>query len=330
MSYICRLLFFFCFIQTIVDAQTIFFLKPAHILPAFDSSRQYFAQSKRDIPIGEVDESNFGLLPNYTWNHVVDSLASNEKLFFLQRHGEGWHNVARRYLNISYHDWQCHWSLVDGKDGIEWYDAELTPRGKKQVASLAHKIKHTDEFPFPLRFYVSPLRRTLQTWLGTWQNLTSKIPTIKENAREKYGIDSESKRHEKEYIVAKFPNEFTFEPYFSEFDDKWSLEEREKLQHCRYRAATLLRDIFKEVTDNEKVISVVSHSGIIYCILDVVQHRYYGLYTAGLIPVIVKMERETKLYPLDDAFSNFTDWCPSHFTSETYIEQMVSEKENEY
>lgn len=59
----------------------------------------------------------------------------------MQRHGEGWHNVAQQDLHIGPIEWQCYWSIRDGKDGIEWYDAELTPKGHQQINSLVSKIK---------------------------------------------------------------------------------------------------------------------------------------------------------------------------------------------
>ena len=69
-----------------------------------------------------------------------------------------------------------------------------------------------------------------------------KTPLIKEFAREIYGIDSESKRHNKTFIHNYVPS-FEFESGFTEQDENWSPDKSESDQHCDYRAAVLLQDI---------------------------------------------------------------------------------------
>ncbi|KAI5953637.1 hypothetical protein KGF54_003009 [Candida jiufengensis] len=300
----------FLFFFIIIDAQFIL-RSESNYLPIFNSSKDYFEQSDKNIPTHKVNETNFGLKLNYTWEEVLEDVQSNpnQKLFFLQRHAEGYHLTARSHFNFSAVDWRCYWSLQKGKDGIVWYDAELTEKGYQQTHSLVKKIESVSDFPIPQKYFVSPLRRTLQTWRETWTNLTEETAVIKEFAREIYGIDSESERHNRSYIEDNFPN-FEFEEGFHFSDVLWNSNYREKTQHCQYRAATLLKEIFDETSEEDKVISIVSHSGILYCILDVVHHRYYGLYPGGLIPVIIEIDDENKVYPLDDAYSNFTSWCP--------------------
>ena len=252
---------------------TLFNVATTISLPKYSSSQTYFAQSDPNIPVSQVDDTNnFGLKSQYSWDDVVSNLASNEKLFFLQRHGQGWHNVAPS--NFSRVDWNCYWAEQSGRDGVVWEDAELTPKGVQQIQNLHQRIKDTPDFPQPEKFFVSPLRRTLQTWNITWNGLPHKTPLIKEFAREIYGIDSESD------------------------------------QHCDYRAAVLLQDIFNDSPD-EKVISVVLHSGIIYCLLDVVGHRYFPMATGGAIPVVIAIENYNTDYPLNDAWDTFKDWCPN-------------------
>lgn len=277
-------------------------------LPTFTSSKKYFQQSNPLIPEFAVDSSNFGLNKQYSWDDVVSGLNSNQKLFFLQRHGEGWHNVAQQDLHIGPIEWQCYWSIRDGKDGIEWYDAELTPKGHQQINSLVSKIKNTSSFPHPDKFYVSPLRRTLETWQETWLNLPHKTATIKEFARELYGIDTESERHNRTYIENKFPG-FDFEAGFQHDDVLWSPVYREGLENIYYRAASLLTDIFEDAKD-DKVISIVLHGGIINAILAVSQHRLFNVPTGGVIPVVIEIQDNHKTYPLDHAFTDFFLWCP--------------------
>ena len=59
--------------------------------------------------------------------------------------------------------------------------------------------------PWPVKYFTSPLRRTLQTWELTWKDLKHETPLIKELARETYGIQTESKRHNKTYIHTNWP-----------------------------------------------------------------------------------------------------------------------------
>ncbi|KAI5950194.1 hypothetical protein CANMA_005384 [Candida margitis] len=284
------------------------FAAEPNYLPTFTSSKKFFQQSNPLIPEFAVSSANFGLNSQYTWNDVVSSLNSNQKLFFLQRHGEGWHNVAQQDLHIGLIEWQCYWSLQDGKDGIEWYDAELTPKGHQEIKNLVNQIKNTTSFPHPDKFYVSPLRRTLETWQETWLNLPHKTATIKEFAREWYGIDTESKRHDRAYIESSFPG-FDFEDGFQSDDVLWSPVYREGLENIYYRGAAFLADIFEDAKD-EKVISVVSHGGLINAILAVAQHRLYNLQTGGLIPVVIEIQNNYKTYPLDHAYTDFFLWCP--------------------
>lgn len=280
-------------------------------LPKFESSSKFFAQSDPDVPINKVNVSdNFGLQTDkYSWSDVISSLSSNEKLFLIQRHGEGWHNIAPS--NFSQEDWDCFWQLQQGYDGVIWADAELTPNGVKQIQKLSKQINDTDELPWPSRFFVSPLRRTLETWQLTWLDLNYSTPLIKESARETYGIQAESQRHNKSYIHEHFPL-FEFEDGFNELDELWKPNLRETSQHHKYRAASLLTEIFANTTADDKVISLVTHLGLISSILDVVGHRSYTMQTGGLIPVVIhKKKNKTKTYNLDKPDKTYSDICPN-------------------
>lgn len=293
-----------------VDGQ--FIVDGHNHLPIFKTSHKYFAQSDPAVTPSDVNYThNFGLFEEYTWDEVIESLSSNEKLFFLQRHGQGYHNIAPG--NFSRDEWKCYWSLQPGRDGVIWEDAELTPRGIRQIKNLSKQINQTVGFPQPQRFYVSPLRRTLQTWLYTWKNLAHLKPIIKELGREKYGIDSESRRHSKSYISANYEY-FEFEPGFSELDVAWKPDTRENTQHVDFRAAKLLTEIFNESDESDKVISMVLHSGIIYSILNVIGHRRFPMYTGQAIPVIIHRLNTYTMYPLDRAWLDFQTWCPRNTT----------------
>lgn len=140
------------FSTTVLSFAQIILASDKHTLPKFESSSKFFAQSDPDVPINKVNVSdNFGLQTDkYSWSDVMSSLSSNEKLFLIQRHGEGWHNIAPS--NFSQEDWDCFWQLQQGYDGVIWADAELTPNGVKQIQKLSKQINDTDELPWPSRF----------------------------------------------------------------------------------------------------------------------------------------------------------------------------------
>lgn len=284
----------------------------SHTLPKFKSSSKYFDQSDTNVPTSNVNYThNFGLKNDYSWNDVLEQLDENNKLFFIIRHAAGVHQC-----NTPSTDWTCYWQTLDGYGGQVWADALLTQEGVDQCRELSQQINNTKEFPYPNRYYSSPLRRTLQTWHYVWGDLVSDAPTIKEFARETYGIQTESKRHPKSYIQANWEY-VNFEDGFTEKDELWSNSSRETSQHRKYRAASVLTDIF-EASKSDKVVSLVSHSGLIGSILDVVGHRDYPVENAKLIPVLIhKKKHKTKTYKLDDPDKTFEDICsdkPSQIT----------------
>ncbi|CCG22907.1 hypothetical protein CORT_0D00590 [Candida orthopsilosis Co 90-125] len=277
----------------------------SHTLPKFKSSSKYFDQSDTNVPISKVNYThNFGLKSQYSWNDVLAHLDEHSKLFFIIRHAAGVHQC-----NTPSTDWTCYWQTIDGYAGQVWADALLTPEGVEQCSDLSQQINETEEFPYPDHYYSSPLRRTLQTYEYVWRNLVKDAPTIKEFARETYGIQTESKRHSKSYIKENW-DYVNFEDEFTEEDELWSNTTRETSQHRKYRAAAVLSDIF-EASKDDKVVSLVSHSGLIGSILDVVGHRNYPVDNAKLIPVLIqKKKHKTKTYKLDDPDKTFEDICP--------------------
>ncbi|RLV90560.1 Phosphomutase-like protein 3 [Spathaspora sp. JA1] len=275
-------------------------------LPKFITTTDYFIQSDPNEPYQSI--ANFGLKPEWNWDSLIEQVKSlpNHKLFLLQRHGEGYHNIAP--TNYSRHDWNCNWQLKSGNGEIEWEDARLTSVGQGQITSLRKQISLTKQFPQPQAFYVSPLRRTLETWDLTWrQPNQSPLPMIKELARETYGIGTESKRHNKTYIETNYPG-FIFELGFSEIDNLWNPDFHESEQHRNYRSGKLLQELFNENEENY-VISLVAHSGLIKSILQVIDHRKWPMHTGELIPVVIGMTYQSEIYELDDPWRSLSDVC---------------------
>ncbi|EGV66376.1 phosphoglycerate mutase-like protein [Yamadazyma tenuis ATCC 10573] len=285
----------------------------------------FFEQDDSSTDNDDFDfmKDNFGLVSGTTWSDVtseVDKLnAKNDngtqyKLFFFARHGEGYHNIAPD--NYSSEEWECVMQEQDGADGIEWYDALLTPDGISETSDLHTFWQNqlSGGAPLPESFYVSPLRRTLQTFNYTWNGLISysdQIPLVVENAREKYGIGTESKRHPKSYISENYPFA-NFEDGFTENDKLWTTTKHEKSKHVRYRAELVLDEIF--TSDNNTVISVTTHSGTISAFLKIVDHRKWSMKTGEVIPVIIKASKyEPYSKPdVDDAWSTLPSSCATY------------------
>ncbi|CAK9437619.1 uncharacterized protein LODBEIA_P19970 [Lodderomyces beijingensis] len=288
-----------------VLSQLVFTNAKSYTFPKFESSATYFEQSDSDISPNQVNYShNFGLKNEYSWSDVVGQTDAYHKLFFIIRHGFGVHQCP-----TPSQDWTCYWQEKDGYNGQVWADALLTQQGIDECTKLNTQIKNTANLPQVDKFYVSPLRRTLQTWQHSWQGISNKSPLVVEFARETYGIQTESKRHPQSYIQANWPS-VHFEDGFSANDELWSASKRETGQHRDYRAASLLNQIWDSTTEDDKVITLVSHSGLIGSILKVIGHRDYPIENAVLLPVLIQRKKhKTDDYSLDKASKTFGDIC---------------------
>ncbi|KAH0840201.1 hypothetical protein J3R83DRAFT_1202 [Lanmaoa asiatica] len=106
------------------------------------------------------------------------------KVFFLGRHGEGYHNVGEAKYgpkvgcrtsgsNLSFDDaydifkaWCEYWAKLNGDGEIVWGpDPQLTPLGVQQAqeAHDAWEREHRFGIPLPEKLYTSPLTRAIRT-----------------------------------------------------------------------------------------------------------------------------------------------------------------------
>ncbi|CAL5871042.1 uncharacterized protein PFLUO_LOCUS5286 [Penicillium psychrofluorescens] len=221
------------------------------------------------------------------------------KVLFLGRHGEGWHNAAEDYYGTP--AWNCYWAELDGNCTATWFDAALTTAGMGQ-ALVAHNFwqKEINEqhIHTPDSYYVSPLKRTLQTANYTFTGLklphgsTPFVPLIKELFREGISIHTCDHRHSRSYIHELFPS-WPIERGFTEKDELWNgvTAETSAAQDARSRKA--LESVFFSSTDPKQntFVSVTSHSGEIASILRVLGHRAFSLNTGAVIPVLVRAEK---------------------------------------
>lgn len=216
------------------------------------------------------------------------------KLLLLGRHGEGFHNLAARKYKGK--EWIDKWRFL-GTDGvINWGpDPELTEKGKLQAAEneVFLKSQLLKGMPIPSKFFVSPLKRSVETMFIEWEGLVEE-PMVVESLRETIGMNLCHKRSKKSIIQQGYPS-LSFEQDFPEDDvlDTRYSHEREMLWQQFIRINLFLQDIFGNklgVTDEDEVISITCHAGTIRAFITVVGHRNFTIPKGGMIPILVKAE----------------------------------------
>lgn len=248
-------------------------------------------------------QEDFGILK--PWSKIIAELEElndttpenvHYKLVFFARHGQGWANVAGR--KYSKQEWYDKWRFL-GTDGeITWGpDADLTELGEKQALENQQAWKEQLEnkgAPYPKKFYVSPLQRSIKTHSITWNN---QEVSVVENLRETIGLHLCHRRSNKSVLETKFPH-LKFPDDFKEEDeqfDSWS--RREELHEQFLRINKVLENIFDEDEGHKKdadVICVTSHAGTIRAFITVLGHRKFVIPTGGMIPIVIRGERKKK------------------------------------
>ncbi|ODV82191.1 phosphoglycerate mutase-like protein [Suhomyces tanzawaensis NRRL Y-17324] len=235
----------------------------------------------------EVDELNEKSPPNVAY-----------KVLFLARHGQGWHNIAlQKYPK---EEWFAKWRFLGTDNEITWGpDAELTELGVKQADEncVAWNNQLREGAPFPTKFYVSPLLRSIKTLERTWKDQSIPLPVVLENLRETIGVHLCHQRAPKSDIGKKFPF-LTFEPSFTESDElavKYN-PVREELHQQFLRINGVLQELFEDdklqFNSENSFVSITSHAGTIRSFITVVGHRKFTIPTGGMIPILVKGTRK--------------------------------------
>ncbi|GAA5899462.1 uncharacterized protein JCM6883_005228 [Sporobolomyces salmoneus] len=212
------------------------------------------------------------------------------KVFWVARHGQGWHNVAEAKYGTE--AWNNYWSMEYGDGNMTWGpDPDLTPLGKEQAQRMnaAWKKQIQAGVPLPSKLYSSPLTRAASTLEITWKNLLIEngdvTPLFVEHFREMIGVHTCDQRSRKSELAKRFPT-FEFEIPFSELDQLWSPDFQESSQQQALRIQQLLNRIF--ATDPSQYISITAHGGVISSFLRVVNHPKVSVPPGGMIPVVVK------------------------------------------
>ncbi|PSS37959.1 hypothetical protein PHLCEN_2v216 [Hermanssonia centrifuga] len=181
------------------------------------------------------------------------------KVFFLGRHGQGYHNVAESKYGTE--AWDDYYSKLYGDEEMTWGpDPLLTPLGHVQAAD-AHQawlaeIPHG--IPQPERHYVSPLKRALDTWAVTFGvrgisedegafSSEKRIALVMEHCREEYGVHTCDLRSPLSHLGTLYPPPtFAFERGFAEEDPLWDADTRETKAHIVLRALSVLDTTFND------------------------------------------------------------------------------------
>lgn len=251
-------------------------------------------------------EDDFGKLK--LWAEITKTLtdlnsnaAPNEcyKLIFCARHGQGYHNVAMEKYGTQ--EWRSKWNRLDTDGEIVWApDPPLTDMGVAQAKcnNEAWKREVAEGAPIPTRFYLSPLRRSCDTCLITWDGLRpeSTPVVIDKLLREAVGIDSCDKMSPRKVIIERYPNFSIDDPTNAEDDESYPTDHRETFTEINIRINKFLQKLFNADTSKEErlasqVVSTTSHAGTIRSFIMVTNHRRFAISTGGMIPLFVKGTR---------------------------------------
>ncbi|KAH9936664.1 phosphoglycerate mutase-like protein [Fomitopsis serialis] len=221
------------------------------------------------------------------------SSGTTYKVFFLGRHGQGWHNVAEAKYGTR--AWDDYYSKLYGDSEMTWGpDPLLTALGVQQAetARTAWLKEIPNGMPTPQRCFASPLHRALSTWQITFASDESfpqvmRKVMILENLREEHGVHTCDMRDSRSLIERNFPPPtYGFELGFTEEDAVWQADVRETKDHIKGRAQSVLDRIFDDT--EETYISITAHGGIINGILAAVGRPSYSLPTGGVLPLVIR------------------------------------------
>ncbi|EJT46043.1 hypothetical protein A1Q1_05425 [Trichosporon asahii var. asahii CBS 2479] len=216
------------------------------------------------------------------------------KVFFLGRHGQGWHNFCSDKYGVE-QKWESEMAFVNGDGEFTWGpDPSLTPLGHDQTKAVGAAWKREAAAGAPvdkIRFFTSPLQRTCQTMINSWGDMLGP-PETWEDFREIYGSHTCDKRSPARTIRERFPM-VKIEPGFTEEDELWLPDDRETDAHMQLRARRYMDRIFAGEAP-ETYISITGHGAIFRNLLVVLGHKPWPLSTGEMIPVVVKATRNSQ------------------------------------
>lgn len=230
------------------------------------------------------------------------SPGTTHHVFFLSRHGQGYHNLAEFYYGTN--AWDCHFAELEGdpdpESNITWLDASLSKLGRRQAreqAAFWQRQYEVEKMPGPKSWWVSPMERACRTaqithGLGMGHDdEDGQVITVKEFLRETNGIHTCDKRGERSGIAKRYSG-YTIEEGFTEHDELWDPTYRETDEAHTYRAKLLLDDILGNLHRKEdgNFLSFTAHGGMINALLRAVGHRQFQVQVGSAIAVYVVAE----------------------------------------
>lgn len=299
--------------MTIGKSQTIITFKA---LPGYFKS--YENESTKIIDSSKVD--HLELLHGRTWTQLYKSIPENEpnveyKFLVLGRHGQGYHNAA--ILRYGQEPWDTYWSFLDGDEHGSWFDSKLTPLGIEQVEATGANVytpmvKGIGKFPDV--YFSSPMRRCLETFIGSWGQANYKngidgtgktIPVhMVENLRETLGehscdkrvVHSEAvKQYKDSTLVSGQKVDFQYPTNYSEEDQLWLADWRETDQEMDIRVHKGLVELFNQTKPDDRFISLTCHAGVIRSVLRNLDHpNISNVQTGKPVFVILALTRDAK------------------------------------
>ncbi|BEI85008.1 hypothetical protein CcaverHIS002_0504090 [Cutaneotrichosporon cavernicola] len=271
----------------------------------YEAVEGFFLQTEgpKKVDFDVLLKRSFGLLDTSAerWPNLraaVSELQRNAgdgvayKVLFLGRHGQGWHNFAAAKYG---HDaWEEHYTYQTTDGELTWGpDPELTDLGHEQARAVRRAWGREVDAGAPIdemTWFVSPLTRTCQTFLDSWEGLYS-CPEVWEDWREIYGSHTCDRRSPRTAIATRFPM-MRIEEAMTEADELWRADERESDEHMQMR---MRRAMDRVMANNYSTyISVTAHAAILRNLLPVLGHHPYPLATGEMIPVVVKATRLEK------------------------------------
>ncbi|CDO95927.1 unnamed protein product [Kluyveromyces dobzhanskii CBS 2104] len=239
------------------------------------------------------------------WKDIQQLLQDDKslKLLVLARHGQGHHNATEKKYGTE--EWDRYWALQTGINDVELVDAKLTDLGKQQVRTVGKEIllPMVQQIGFPEKFYSSPMRRCLETFMESWtQVLTNEesapatIPVyVKEQCRETLGRHYCDKRVPHHQILEQYGHKTTLGPtqinwvYETDMPDQdtmWDANHRETDEEIDSRIGAALQEL---LNGEERYVSLTCHSGVIHSALRVLKHpEILQLQTGGVVFVLCR------------------------------------------
>ncbi|ODV81124.1 phosphoglycerate mutase [Suhomyces tanzawaensis NRRL Y-17324] len=281
-------------------------------------------------------DEHFGVIGG--WDEVVSNLrhlnktapeTERYKILFIASSGHGYHDLAREKYGKA--AWSNNWLKKNGDGTIVWGpDPLLTDLGISQARKIrdqweVERLNNSAKDPnliMPGEWVVSPLRRSIDTLIHTWDGLVDlekANPFISENLRETIGINTCSKRSPRSEIFDSY-HKLGFRNDELEANDIYYKDDyRETVVEHTLRINKELQEIFFYKKD---IISITSHSCSIRAQLLALGHRAFSVGTGGMIPVFVKATKIGE--PEGEGEVLKEDWGPQVFIE--YVENLASKE----